>query len=141
LEAQPRVDEIYLRAIERWFVARGVPHFVERRPSAWRIWGRATPLLLVAYVLLGLNALDLAEWSWAGNLITALFVVSALLLTWVGANAVRGRRPFARPDSIGPVELAVLAVVPAIPSAWSASGATPPRPSSRASSCWSPCGP
>ena len=47
-----------MRAIEQWFVARGVPHFVERRPSAWHIWGRATPLLLVAYVLLGLNALS-----------------------------------------------------------------------------------
>ena len=32
--------------IEEWFVARGVPHFVERRPSAWDIWGRAIPLLV-----------------------------------------------------------------------------------------------
>src|SRR5262245_5070440 len=117
LEAQPRADEIHLRAIEQWFVARGVPHFVERRPSAWHIWGRAIPLLLVAYLLLGLNALDLRRWSWLGNVITALFVVVALLLTWIGANAVRGRHAFARPDSIGPIELAVLAIVPAIPSA------------------------
>jgi hypothetical protein len=117
LNAESPADETCVRAIEQWFVARGVPHFVERRPSAWRIWGRATPLLLVAYVLLGLNALDLAGWSWFGNLITAVFVVAALLLTWVGANAVRGRPPFARPDAIGPVELAILAVAPAIPSA------------------------
>jgi hypothetical protein len=117
LNAQPRADEVHVRAIEQWFVARGVPHFVERRPSAWHIWGRAIPLLLVAYVLLGLNALDLARWSWLGNLVTALFVVAALLLTWIGANAIRGRHAFARPDSIGPVELAVLAIVPAIPSA------------------------
>ena len=39
--------------------ARGLPHFVERHDSVWEIWGRAAPLLVVAYLLLGLNALDL----------------------------------------------------------------------------------
>ena len=77
-----------MSAIEEWFVARGVPHFVERRPSAWEIWGRAIPLLVVAYLLLGLNALDLAEWTWLGNLLAALFVVAVLVLTWIGANMI-----------------------------------------------------
>ncbi|HET9547532.1 MAG TPA: hypothetical protein VFO97_06830 [Desertimonas sp.] len=106
-----------LAAIEEWFVARGVPHFVERRPSAWDIWGRAIPLLVAAYLLLGLNALDLADWSWRRNVLAALFVVAVLVLTWVGANLLRGRRPLQRPDTIGPVELALLVVAPAIPSA------------------------
>ena len=47
-----RPHDSQLRTIEDWFVARGVPHFVERRPSAWDIWGRAIPLLVDAYVLL-----------------------------------------------------------------------------------------
>jgi hypothetical protein len=106
-----------LRAIEAWFIARGVPHFVERRPSAWDIWGRAIPLLLIAYLLLGLNALDLAEWSWFGNVIAALFVIVALVLIWMGANVFRGRPALQRPDSIGPVELALLVIAPAVPSA------------------------
>jgi hypothetical protein len=110
-------DEEPLGAIEHWFVARGVPHFVERRPSAWHIWGRAIPLLLVAYLLLGLNALDLAHWSWAANLVVAAFVIAALVVVWIGANALRGRPPFDRPDAIGPVELAIFAVTPAVPSA------------------------
>ena len=110
-------SEDELAAIEEWFVARGVPHFVERRPSAWDIWGRAIPLLVAAYLLLGLNALDLADWSWRRNVLAALFVVAVLVLTWVGANLLRGRRPLQRPDTIGPVELALLVVAPAIPSA------------------------
>jgi hypothetical protein len=111
------VSDRELRMIEEWFVARGVPHFVERRPSAWEIWGRAIPLLLIAYFLLGLNALDLAEWSWRGNVLAAVFVVAALVLTWIGANLIRRRPPLERPETIGPVELGLLVVVPAIPSA------------------------
>ncbi len=106
-----------LGAIEDWFVARGVPHFVERRPSVWEIWGRAIPLLVGAYLLLGLNALDLADWTWLGNALAAMFVLAVLVLTWIGANLLRGRPPLQRPDTIGPVELALLVVAPAIPSA------------------------
>jgi hypothetical protein len=109
--------EPHLQAIEKWFVARGVPHFVERRPSAWDIWGRAIPLLIIAYLLLGLNALNLAEWTWTGNLAVGVFVIAAMALTWVGANVLRRRPPLQRPEEVGPVELALLAIVPAIPSA------------------------
>ena len=79
--------------------------------------GRAIPLLVVAYLLLGLNALDLADWTWLGNVLAAVFVVAVLVLTWIGANVIRGRPPLQRPDTIGPVELALLVVVPAVPSA------------------------
>ncbi len=102
--------------IERWFVARGLPHFVERRDSATAIWGRALPLLVVAYLLLGLNALQLREWSVAENLAVAAFVLVIAVLTWVLANVVRRRPAFDRPHDIGPAELAVFIVVPAIPS-------------------------
>ena len=42
----------------------------------WDIWGRAIPLLVVAYLLLGLNALDLAGWSWPRNVLAAVIVVA-----------------------------------------------------------------
>ena len=102
--------------IERWFVARGLPHFVERRDSAWEIWGRAAPLLAVAYLLLGLYALDLSEWSLTENVVAALAVVGAAVLTWAIANAMRRRPWFDRPHEIGPVELAVFILVPAVAS-------------------------
>ena len=80
-----------LDGIERWFVDRGLPHFVERHDTAAEIWGRALPLLIVAYLLLGLNALDIWEWSLAKNLVVAAFVVVGAVVTWVVANLVRGR--------------------------------------------------
>ena len=112
-----RSDEAALVAIEKWFVARGVPHFVERRPSVWDIWGRAIPLLVVAYLLLGLNALDLAGWSWQRNVLAAVIVVAVLVFTWIGANMIRRRPPLQRPTTVGPVELALVVIAPAVPSA------------------------
>jgi hypothetical protein len=112
--ADDDADEV--AAIERWFVERGLPHFVERRDSATTIWGRALPLLVVAYLLLGLNALNVREWSVAENLAAAAFVLAVAVVTWVVANVVRRRPPFDRPHAIGPAELAVFVVVPAIPS-------------------------
>ena len=106
-----------LTATERWFVARGLPHFVERHDSVWTIWSRAVPLLVVAYVLLGLNALDLHSWSWQRNVLAAVFVLAVLVVIWMGSNRLRGLPPLQRPREIGPVELGLLVVVPAIPSA------------------------
>ena len=107
-----------LDEIERWFVARGLPHFVERHETAAQIWARALPLLVVAYVVLGLNALKITgrRWSLGENLAAAGFTVAVLLATWVLANKLRGRGAMERPHRIGPAELAVFIVAPAIPS-------------------------
>lgn len=113
----PAARESDLDAIERWFVDRGVPHFVERRDSVWDVWGRAIPLLVPAYLLLGLNALDLHEWSARANLGVAALVLAVLVATWMVSNLARGRRASERPLEIGPVELGILVVIPALPSA------------------------
>ncbi len=106
-----------LTAVERWFIRRGLPHFVERKDSVWTIWSRAIPLLVVAYLLLGLNALDIYHWTWQRNVVAALFVLVVLVLTWIGSNLIRGLPALERPRQIGPVELALLILGPAIPSA------------------------
>ena len=103
-------------AVEHWFVGRGLPHFVERHESVWDIWGRAVPLLILGYLLLGLNALDLDHWSWVHNVLVAVVVVVVLAATLVAANVVRRRPAFSRPATIGPAELAVLVLTPAVPS-------------------------
>jgi hypothetical protein len=97
-------------------VGRGLPHFVERRDSATAIWGRALPLLVPAYLLLGLNALDIRRFSVVENLGVAAFVLVIAVVTWIAANALRGRPVFERPHDIGPAELAVFVLVPTVPS-------------------------
>ena len=58
-----------------------------------------------------------ASWSVAENLVVAgVRRRSALVVTWVVANALRGRGLLERPRRIGAAELAVFVVGPAVPS-------------------------
>ncbi|MCB0999180.1 MAG: hypothetical protein KDB40_07785 [Acidimicrobiales bacterium] len=102
--------------IERWFVRRGVPHFIDDYAPTTDIWNRSLPMLVIAYVAGGLHALDLADWSWQRNLLAALVVVVVVVGGWVVTNVVRGRRPFQVPDVVGTPELALFLVGPTIPS-------------------------
>ena len=105
-----------LDSIEQWFVDRGLPHFVERHDTASADLGRALPLLVFAYLLLGFNALDLKHWSRGENVAAAASSSSASSLTWFAANRLRGRRWLERPRRIGRAELVVFTIVPAVPS-------------------------
>ncbi len=107
-----RVDEI-----ERWFVRRGVPHLIDTDTDASILdtWTRALPLLVAAYVLLGLNALDLRAWSAAENLATAAAVIAMLLAAWALSNRLRGVATFARPTDIDAPELLLFVFAPAVP--------------------------
>lgn len=105
-----------LDIVESWFVSKGLPHLVERQPSAAQIWARSFPLLVACYVLVGFNALDLRRWSGTENVLVAVFVLVIAAATWIVANLARGRRPLERPHRIGTVELAVFVIGPAIPS-------------------------
>lgn len=103
--------------IERWFVERGVPHFIESTTdgSPLDAWTRALPLLVVAYLLLGFNALDLAGRSLVDNLWISAVVIAILVGAWVLSNRLRGSRTFARPTDIDAPELALLLIGPAVP--------------------------
>ncbi len=107
----------HVREIERWFVKRGVPHLVEtdRDASMLDTWTRALPLLVSAYLLLGLNALDVNDWSLTQNLATAAAVVALLLAAWVLSNRLRGVASFARPTDIDAPELLLFVFGPAVP--------------------------
>lgn len=108
--------------IERWFLRRGVPHFIERDAGATRTsavldtWTRALPLLVPAYVLLGANALDV-DASLPRNLAIGGVVVLVLVGTWIVSNLVRRQPPFARPRDIGWPEVTLFLVGPALASA------------------------
>jgi hypothetical protein len=111
MTVSPRVKDI-----ERWFVRRGVPHLVESDHDAvLDTWTRALPLLVAAYLLLGLNALDLREWSIAENLAAAAAVIAMLLAAWALSNRLRGVPTFARPTDIDAPELLLFVFGPALP--------------------------
>jgi hypothetical protein len=107
-----RIDEI-----ERWFVRRGVPHFIGDYTATTDIWTRSIPMLVVAYLAGGLHALELRTWTWQRNLVAGLVIVAALAIGWSITNVVRHRRWLAMPAVVGWPELAVFVVGPAIPSA------------------------
>ena len=106
-----------LASIERWFVERGVPHFVEGSTdgSALDAWTRALPLLVVAYLLLGLQALDLRNWTAEENIATAAVVIAIAIGTWAISNRLRGRPAFSRPSDIDAPELALFLIGPTLP--------------------------
>lgn len=110
------VDQV-VPDIERWLVERGVPHLVDPRPGSKirDAWTRALPLLVAAYVLLGLNALDLRDWSLARNLLAAGAVLAMLLAAWALSNRFRGVSTFARPTKIDAPELILFLLGPMIP--------------------------
>lgn len=104
------------RTIERWFARRGVPHFIDDYAATTDIWTRSAPLLLVAYVAGGFNALDLHDWSLGENLAATALVIGVLVAAWVVTNLVRRRPVLARPTVIGTPELAAFVLGPAVPS-------------------------
>jgi hypothetical protein len=101
-------------AFETWFIRRGVPHFIEGYSARTDIWVRAVPILALAYLVGGLNALDI-ERSALWNLATLALVLAILAAAWGVANRLRGRPAIARPTELGLFELAVFLVGPVIP--------------------------
>ena len=111
------MDRTQYKAIENWFISRGVPHFISNYSARTDIWTRALPFLIVAYLAGGLNALNLAEWSVTRNLVAAGITLTSLIIGWSLTNLVLQRPFLAIPKEIGKPELIAFVIGPAIPSA------------------------
>lgn len=107
--------EIDTEAIEQWFIRRGVPHFIVGYSARTDIWGRAVPVLIGAYLLGGLNALDIRTRTLGWNVAAGAMVLAVLAATWAIANRLRRRPMFSVPDELGPIELAAFLLGPVIP--------------------------
>ena len=103
-------------AIERWFIRRGVPHFIDDYSAGRDIFTRSIPALIVAYVLGGLTALDIYRWSAWRNVAVAFGILAMLLVAWAMANLIRRHPLLERPQRVGRSELAVFVLGPALPS-------------------------
>ncbi len=99
--------------VERWFLGRGLPHFIEDYSARRDVFTRALPLLTLILLVELVGALNF-EWAWWVNVFVAAASFAGLLAVWAVTNRVRGRPAFARPESVGGPELAVFVLVPAV---------------------------
>jgi hypothetical protein len=101
-------------ATERWFLRRGLPHFIHDYDASTDIWTRAAPALTFLFLLevVGLAPSDRFP-LWLSVLVSvAAFAV--VLGGYALVNRRRGRPAFQRPDDLGPLELTAFVVVPAL---------------------------
>jgi hypothetical protein len=98
-------------AIERWFVHRGVPHFIAGYSATGDVFTRAAPLLTLIFLGELAEAFSL-DFTWWQNLLAFLGAAALVAFCVAGVNRLRGRPALARPDSIGAPELAAFLLVP-----------------------------
>jgi hypothetical protein len=107
-------ETIEREEIERWFITRGLPHFIDGYSAGTDIWTRSLPVLGIAYLAGGLNALDV-NWSVGRNLLAFALVLAVLIAGIAIANMLRGRPAFSIPRTVGPGELALFVIGPSLP--------------------------
>ena len=107
-QSDPRIDT------ERWFVDRGVPHFIDSYNASEDVLTRTLPFLIVAFLFSSISAIDLdwPAWRIVGASLTGLLL---LLAMWAGLNRVRGIHPLLRrPERVGVIEIAVFLGIPTL---------------------------
>jgi hypothetical protein len=99
-----------LDAYERRFRRAGLPMLVEDRTAREDVWTRATPVLafvLIVEVILAGNL----DWPLWANALVLLGALAALGAAMAIVNRLRGRRGFALPNDVGPVELGAFVAI------------------------------
>jgi hypothetical protein len=104
-----------ISATERWFLKRGLPHFIDDYSPTRDVLTRAVPLLTLIFLVEVANAprRDFPIWL---DVVAVAVGFAILLGAWMLANRIRGRPLLARPQSVGVFEVAVFVLAPpAIP--------------------------
>ena len=106
-------DRRVIERTERWFVSQGLPHFIADYSATEDIFTRALPLLTLIFVIEVAGAVNV-DWVWWANLSAVAGGIAILVGGLVVVNKARGRPALARPDTIGPLEIAVFVLAPAV---------------------------
>lgn len=107
--ATRELNDAGLTELERWFLDRGIPHFIAEYNSSTRVWTRALRFLVPTYLLASIPV-GADTWRDAGIEFTATIV--CILAAWVLVNLFRRQPPFSVPTRIGRVELGVYVLGP-----------------------------
>jgi len=114
LDPAPPADRAArLDAYERRFRRAGLPLLSEDFSARSDVFNRAFPLLALVLLAELLAALDV-DWSPLANAAALAGALAGALLAVALVNRARGRRALAIPEQVGPVELALFALVPAV---------------------------
>ncbi len=99
---------------ERWFVKRGVPHFIVAYNASEDVLTRALPTLTLAFLFSSISGIDL-DWPAWGIVAASVAGLAILLVAWMVLNWFRGLRPLLRrPDRVGAVEIGMFVGVPTL---------------------------
>lgn len=103
---------LHLDDVEKWFIKRGLPHFIENYKATEDVFTRAMPLFVLLVVLqMGLE-LTSKTVTWKDRLIGGALGLGAVLVVILVANLVRqSRRWYRWPRKVGPVELTLLVLL------------------------------
>ncbi|MCP3935994.1 MAG: hypothetical protein GY708_11560 [Actinomycetia bacterium] len=107
------LDPHIQRDTERWFLHRGIPHFIDRYNAAEDVFTRALPVLSLAFMAEFVAAAD-TEWDWWHNLLAMAGGFVLLVGMYSAFNILRGRRPLQRPNDVGTPELIAFVTIPAL---------------------------
>lgn len=98
---------------EEWFLSRGIPHFIEDYSATRDVLTRTAPTLLLILFLEILGAAN-RDFPWWGNVLAIAGGAALVLASWGLANKIRHRPTFARPNTVGPIEVAIFIVTPGL---------------------------
>ena len=103
---------LHLDDVEKWFIKRGLPHFIENYKATEDVFNRALPLFVVLVVFqMGLE-LSSKTVAWQDRLIGGAVGLAAVVVVFLAANLVRQPQRWYRwPSKIGSVEITLLVLL------------------------------
>lgn len=103
---------LHLDDVEKWFIKRGLPHFIENYKATEDVFNRALPLFVLLVVFqMGLE-LTSKTVTWKDRLIGGAIGLAAVLVIFLVANLVRQpQRWYRLPRKIGAAEITALVLL------------------------------
>ena len=95
-DSQAAASEDLHDATERWFVRRGIPHFIHEYNASEDVFTRALPVLSLVFLAEIVVAAD-TEWGVGQNVLAVLFGIALLAGGYGAVNRMRDRPAFRPP--------------------------------------------